>query len=137
MLNKLVQWIIMNQHPFTLVQESYFIDFVHSLCLTAIIPSSDTIKRKLIDLYEINHNKIKAILQETPGKISFTTDIWTSPSTKSFIALTAHFIDKQWKLRSLIIDFTQIYGSHTGDNIKKAFVTSFENLSIQNNKVIK
>ena len=80
MTNKLIQWIVMNQHPFTLVEEPYFIELVHSLHPAAEIISADTLKRKLIDLYETNLEKIKKILEETPGKISFTTDIWTSPS---------------------------------------------------------
>jgi len=136
MTNKLIQWIVMNQHPFTLVEEPYFIELVHSLHPAAEIISADTLKRKLIDLYETNLEKIKKILEETPGKISFTTDIWTSPSTKSFVSLTAHFIDKKWKLRSLIVDFSQLFGQHTGQNIKNAFLSSIQHLSISKNKVI-
>jgi hypothetical protein len=136
MTNKLIKWVIINQHPFTLVEEPSFLDFVHSLHPDAEILSADTLKRKLLDLYETNLEKIKKILIETPGKISFTTDIWTSPSTKSFMSLTAHFIDTQWKLRNLIIDFSQLYGQHTGDNIKEAFILSLQQLSVPNNKVI-
>jgi hypothetical protein len=126
----------MNQHPFTLIEEPYFIDLVHSLQPTAEIISADTLKRRLVDLYEINLEKIKNILKETPGKISFTTDIWTSPSTKSFMSLTAHFIDEKWKLRSIIVDFPQLLGQHTGVNIKNTFVSSLQHLSIPQNKVI-
>ena len=87
MVNQLIQWIIMNQHPFTLAEESNFIKFVYSLNPNAMIPSADTIKRKIISLHEINFQKIQTILQTTSGLISFTTDIWTSPSTKAFISL--------------------------------------------------
>ncbi|CAB5364726.1 unnamed protein product [Rhizophagus irregularis] len=116
---------------FTIVEEPSFIEFVHSLHPGALIPSADTIKRNIYNLYEVNVKKIKDILQMVPGKISFTTDIWTSPSTKSFLSLTAHFIDKEWKLRSVIVDFIQMYGSHTGENIKNTFISGLENLSIE------
>lgn len=135
MRGKLVQWVIMNQQPFTVVEEPSFIEFVHSLHPSALVPSADTIKRNIYNLYEVNVKKIKDILQMVPGKISFTTDIWTSPSTKSFLSLTAHFIDKEWKLRSVIVDFIQMYGSHTGENIKNTFISGLENLSIED-KVI-
>ena len=59
------------------------------------------------------------------------TDIWTSPATKAFLVITAHFIDKKWKLQSLIIDFIQIWGTHTGENIRKTFIEGLENFSIQ------
>lgn len=126
----------MNQHPFTLVEEPYFIDMVHSLQPAAEIISADTLKRRLLDLYETNLEEIKNIFKETTSKISFTTDIWTSPSTKSFMSLTAHFIDEKWKLRSIIVDFSQLFGQHTGVNIKNAFVSSLQHLSIPEDKVI-
>jgi hypothetical protein len=135
MREKLVQWVITSQQPFTVVEEPSFIEFVHTLHPGVLLPSADTVKRNIYDLYEENVGKIKNILQMVPGKISFTTDIWTSPSTKSFLSLTAHFIDKDWKLQSVIIDFIQMYGSHTGENIKNTFISGLENLSIKN-KVI-
>ena len=47
------------------------------------------------------------------------------------MVITAHFIDKKWKLQSLIIDFIQIWGAHTGENIRKAFIEGLENFNIQ------
>ena len=82
--------------------------------------------------YKINKEKIQSFLQNLSGKISFTTDIWTSPSAKSFLSLTAYFINKKWKLQNIIIDFIQIHDSHTGENIKNVFVSCLDNLLIQN-----
>jgi hypothetical protein len=93
MKKKLIKWIVIHQHPFTIVEETYFIELVHSFYPEANIPSADTIKRNIIDLYKLNLKNVQIILQELPGKISFTIDIWTSPSTKSFLCLTGHFID--------------------------------------------
>ena len=62
-------------------------------------------------------------------------DIWTSPFAKAFLAITTYYIDKNWKLQNILVDFIQIFGSHSGKNIKDAFVTGLQNLSIQN-KVI-
>lgn len=75
MLEKLVKWIVINQHPFTIVEESNFVDFVHTLCPNAVLISADTIKRKIMKLYECNVNEIKKTLQDISGKISFTLDI--------------------------------------------------------------
>ena len=75
MVKKLIKWIVIHQHPFTIVEETYFIELVHSLCPEANIPSADTIKRNIIDLYELNLKNVQIILQKLPGKISFTIDI--------------------------------------------------------------
>ena len=63
-----------------------------------------------MDLYTNSIIKIQEAFQDVSGKISFTIDIWTSPSTKSFLAITAHYIDKDWKLKNILIDFVQILG---------------------------
>ncbi|CAG8524983.1 2481_t:CDS:2 [Diversispora eburnea] len=111
------------QHPFTIVEEEDFINFVYSLYPNAEIPSADTIKREIMELYVTNVAKMQTVLQKLQSKISFTTDIWVFTSMKSFMSITVHFIDNKWQIQNIIIDFVQIYGSHTGSNIKNSFVS--------------
>jgi len=112
MLKGLVEWIIVNQHSFIIVEEPKFIDLIRILCPDAVLVSADTIKRKIMDLYEANIDKMQEAFHNILGKISFTLDIWTSPSTKSFLGITAHYIDKDWKLRNVLVDFIQIFGKN-------------------------
>jgi len=112
MLKGLVEWIIINQHPFTIVEEPKFIDYIHILNSDAVLISADTIKRRIIDLYTANIVKMQESFQDILGKISFTLDIWISLSTKSFLAITAHYIDKDWKLRNVLVNFIQIFGKN-------------------------
>lgn len=79
-----------------------------------------------MDLYENNVNKVKESFKNIKEKISFTIDIWTSPSSKSFLSLTAHYIDNDWKLRNVLVDFIQIFGNFFFINF---FVLTF-NLNI-------
>ena len=112
MLKGLVEWIIINQHPFTIVEEPKFIDYIYILNPDAVLISADTIKRRIMDLYTANIVKMQESFQDILGKISFTLDIWTSPSTKSFLAITAHYINKDWKLRNVLVNFIQIFGKN-------------------------
>lgn len=82
--------------------------------------------------YENDKERIKNILRNISGKISFTTDCWTSPSSKSFMSITAHFINKNWELQHILLDFIEMYDSHTGLNLKNTFVLGLENFSIEN-----
>ena len=122
----------MHQHPFTIVEETGFINYIRSIHPTTKIPTADTIKSHIMNFYEDDKEKIKDILKNLSGKISFTTDCWTSPSSKSFMSITAHFIDNDWKLQHLLLDFIEINDSHTGQNLKNAFVLGLENFSIEN-----
>ena len=132
MINNLIKWIVIKQHPFTIIEEQHFINFIYSLHPTAKIPSADTIKSYITNFYKIDKEKIQNILLNISGKISFTTDCWTSPSVKSFLSMTAHFIDKDWKLQHILLDFLEIFDSHTGQNLKETFVTGLEYFSIEN-----
>ncbi|CAB4376342.1 unnamed protein product [Rhizophagus irregularis] len=131
MMKILIRWIVIHQHSFTIVEENYFINFVHSLHPSAKIPSADTIKNKIMTYYEEDKVKMKALLKDLPSKVSFTMDCWTSPSTKSFLSITAHFINKEWNLQNIIIDFIQTQDLHTGSNIKDAFLLGISNMSLE------
>jgi len=72
-----------------------------------------------MDYYSSEIKKIRKILQNFPGRISYTTNIWTSISAKAFVVITVHFINKEWKLQSVIVDFIQIWDKHSEENIKK------------------
>ncbi|GBC48099.2 zinc finger BED domain-containing protein RICESLEEPER 2-like [Rhizophagus irregularis DAOM 181602=DAOM 197198] len=106
MINNLVKWIVIKQHAFTIAEEPEFINFIHSLHPTAKIPSADTIKSHISNFYRTDREKVQNILLNIPGKISFTIDCWTSSSVKSFLSITAHFINKDWKLQHILLDIT-------------------------------
>ena len=122
----------MHQHAFTIVEENNFINYIRSLHPSAEIPSADTVKSRIMKYYEQDKEKIKDILANLSTKISFTTDCWTSPSGKSFMAITAHFIDNDWILQHILLDFIEIHESHTGQNLKNAFLLRLESFLIEN-----
>ena len=64
------------------------------------------------------------LIQEAPGKVSLTTDIWTSPKSNKaeFMAVTAHFIDRDWKLRHFILSFMAFPGRHRGKDIARKLI---------------
>lgn len=132
MIDDLVKWVVIHQHPFTIVEEPYFVSYIHSLHPSAKIPSADTIKSFISNVYEIDKEKVQNFLLNITGKISFTTDCWTSPSSKSFLSITAHFINKEWKLQHLILNFIEMVDTHTAEHLKEAFLEGLEYFSIEN-----
>lgn len=56
--------------------------------------------------------------------MSLTTDVWSDPDLAGFLAATAHFIvrmldgsDSRLILRSGLLAFRHVHGSHTGENL--------------------
>ena len=131
MKNNLIKWIVIHQHPFTIVEENNFINFIHTLHPTTQIPTADTIKSQILKFYEEDKEKIKSILMNLSGKISFTTDCWTSSSMKSFMSITAYFINKKWELRHILLNFIEMYDTYTSQNIKNTFILGLESFAIE------
>jgi len=47
------------------------------------------------------------------------------------LGITAHWIDNEsWQLKSLLLDFIKLEGSHSGENLKEAFLRSIKNFNI-------
>ena len=80
------------------------------------IPSRLTISRDIIQLYLDEKEKLKKVLKNE--RISFTTDTWTSIQNINYMCITAHWIDREWKLQKRIINFCQI-SDHKGETIGK------------------
>ncbi|KAJ7683870.1 hypothetical protein B0H17DRAFT_941394 [Mycena rosella] len=54
------------------------------------IPSRRTVARDLNAAYKRSSARVKTLLEEYPGRLSFATDAWTSPNHRAFVAWTVH-----------------------------------------------
>ena len=59
---------------------------------------------------------MKSIFSQPNQTVCLTTDCWTSVQNLNYLCLTAHFIDRDWKLQKRIINFCLIK-NHKGETI--------------------
>jgi hypothetical protein len=67
------------------------------------------------------------------GKISFTMDLWTDFDKKPYMAVTAHWLEKtqqQVNLRTDLIGFVHLPGTHTGERLAGVFLWILDRLKI-------
>jgi hypothetical protein len=48
------------------------------------------------------------------------------------LGITVHWITNEWTLESLLLDFIKLEGSHSGDNLKAAFLQSLNEYGLSN-----
>lgn len=84
---------------------------------------SDQLKVKLIE-------QLKDI-----QAISITTDKWNSCNIESYLGVTAHYIDKEWKLQSLPLACEPFPGHHKADDIAAKVNTVLESFQMPFSKV--
>ncbi|KAF9594590.1 hypothetical protein IFM89_034212 [Coptis chinensis] len=77
-------------------------------------PSRITMRSDLMMIFEEDKAALKALLDTVLGKISFTSDLWTSNQKLGYMCITAHFITKDWKLHKRVTSFPWLPSPHTG-----------------------
>lgn len=115
----LARMIIMDELPFKFVEGDGFKLFMAIACPKFRIPSRWTVARDCVELYRIERENLKGLLDNLSQRVCLTTDTWTSIQKINYMCLTAHFIDKNWKLHKRILNFCPIT-SHKGEGISLA-----------------
>lgn len=102
---KLVNFIVDNNVPFSVVENESFRDLVLSGAgrehLT--VPSRRTIGREIDALYESVYKQLQTALSRAESRISITFDLWTDRRTRGYIGITGHYFDRELVLRAPLL----------------------------------
>jgi len=76
--------------------------------------------------------------KNVPSRISITFDTWKSKTYDPYLAITAHYISApshhplDWELKSKLLGFEELLGSHTGANMASKMVEVLGKYAIRN-----
>jgi hypothetical protein len=76
--------------------------------------SRNTAKSDVIKMYQREKQRVKFMLNASPGRVCLTSDLWTSLTTDGYMCLTAHFLDKNWVLHKRVLNFSLMPPPHNG-----------------------
>ncbi|KAJ7307068.1 hypothetical protein DFH08DRAFT_720301, partial [Mycena albidolilacea] len=86
----IVRWIAEANRPLKIVGDRQLQDLLTASRPELTVPSRSTVARDLKAVYERSTDRIKKLLMEYDGCLSFATDTWTSPNHRAFVAWTVH-----------------------------------------------
>ena len=98
---ELIRFISENYLSFSIVQSSSFKSLVTKLNKNAKHHDRHTIRKKTVEMAAILKQKIKLLLKNK--FVSITCDKWTSNVNQSYLGVTAHIIDDDWKMKSFVL----------------------------------
>ncbi|MBW0587586.1 hypothetical protein O181_127301 [Austropuccinia psidii MF-1] len=91
--------------------------------------STKSMSDHLQELHQVINPKTtnlnKMFTLDNGKQLAFTTNTWTSPNIKAFMAITGHFIDKEFNLVSVIL------GSHSGQSLANQFLTTLKQYDLE------
>ncbi|CAB5363724.1 unnamed protein product [Rhizophagus irregularis] len=128
--DKLALWVVADDQPFTVVESDEFHDLIKLCNPMALIPLADTVRNDVLDTFKNYQTTMQNLLQNSPGKISFALDRWTSPNVISFLGITCHYIDADWDLKDILVDFVDLSGPHSGENLANVFTKCLQDKKI-------
>lgn len=114
---QLLKVICKEYHPFSIVENKEFQNFIKMLSPNYNLPSRKTLSNSLLPaLYNELLDKIKLDLADAKA-VCLTSDGWTNINNISFYALTAHFINKDSQMKSYLLECSEFEDRHTAQNI--------------------
>lgn len=103
--------------PYSVVENQGFRYMVHSMEPRYVIPSRSFFTHKSIPiLYKETKFLVQVSLKSAP-RVAITCNAWTSRATVSYVTVTAHHVNSEWKLISYVLQTRAMDDSHTGANI--------------------
>lgn len=112
----LCKYVILDELSFRAIEGEGFRLYSNTLEPRFVVPSRWTIARDCMQLYEEEKTKLKLKLKGQ--RLCLTTDTWTSIQNINYMCLTAHWIDDDWCLHKMILNFKQVV-NHKGITIGK------------------
>ncbi|KAL0361688.1 UNVERIFIED_CONTAM: putative AC transposase [Sesamum radiatum] len=131
MKESMAHWIMMHEHPFSIVEEDRF-----NMMQRRGMPewremTRNTAKTYCINVYESEKKKLKSLLKNI-NKISLTTDCWKSKNQKiEYMVITGHWIDESWQLQKRVLNFVHIPPPRRGPKIANVIWRCLEDWSIE------
>jgi len=83
-----------------------------------------------MELKESKKPEVIQKLSDMPGRMSTTTDMWTSLSGRGYMVVTGYFIDHSWEFVSVILAFERIVYPHTAARLAEALLSALDMMNV-------
>ncbi|CAN1262112.1 Putative AC9 transposase, partial [Linum perenne] len=96
--------VFMHEYPLSIIEHLHFKGFCYSLHPLFNVHSRNTLKRDVMRLYYDERAKIHRLIDSIKERVAITTDMCAaSNQRKGYMAVTAHYLDNGWCLRSQLL----------------------------------
>jgi len=129
----LVSMIVRDLRPISSASGSGFREVVEFLHPAAPKIGYKSLVNRVSLRFHREIDRIKSELSSTQHvgiQPCLTTDAWTSNENESFMAVTLHFVNKDWQLRSYLISLMHLPDRHTTDNLREALEAVMSNWGV-------
>ncbi|CAB5369131.1 unnamed protein product [Rhizophagus irregularis] len=121
----LVNWIIDDLQPFSVVNSPSFRIFCNELDPAFLVPEAKTIKAIIHQAYNFTYPKMVEQIGKEAISVALTADLWTGRNRKGFLGITCSYIDPEFILKEVILAIEYVQYPHTAEHIAECFEDFF------------
>ncbi|KAF7372114.1 Transposase-like protein [Mycena venus] len=95
-----------------------------------LVANHESVKERIMKMSEEMVKELKAIFKENKSNFVLSLDAWTSSNGYAFLAIVIHYIGNDGKLEECLIDFRELVGQHSGENMAAAVWATVEKFGL-------
>ncbi len=84
-----------------------------------VSPSCQYLQKQVLSKFADHHTLIANELGKLSTKVSLTANIWTSVTNQTYLGVTIHYIDDQWKMQHYLLSLIHFEHHYTSIKTKK------------------
>jgi hypothetical protein len=135
-LNKLIsKMIVEDLRPVSIVDGNGFRELMGFCEPGYNLPHRTFFTSQLEQMFVSLKSSVKKQM-ESAEAVSLTADVWTSSVNESYLSVTAHFIDENWKLQRRVFACMPVDERHTGDNISSWLQQTVQAYDLPMHKIV-
>ncbi|KAF8691107.1 Encoded by, partial [Rhizoctonia solani] len=135
-IDHLVRWVVVDDQAFNLLDVPEFRDLMlyvgHGRIKDSDLPHRNKLEALAEAMYRIEKDYVdkEMLSKASRGLISLTSDLWSDIRIRSFMSVTAHYVNELGLLRDHLIAFRKLDGHHSGINIGQSLHQVLQELGV-------
>lgn len=85
--------------------------------------SATGLSRVIRSLHDTRADEVRSLLKNALSRIHISCDLWSSPNNKSLLGVVGHFLDCDFKPKTVLLGLPRIWGGHDGSNVAQYLLT--------------
>lgn len=131
-----VGWIINSNSSFRQSEDPYLraaFEYLNPLVKTTEAHiTHDTVRRRILKVYEENKAEIKRVLAAAPGLIHIAFDGWRSNNRHALYGIICYFLNTFGQPEKLVLGLPELAERHSGENIAAHVIEVLKSYNITN-----
>ena len=128
----ILRWIVKDKPPFTAIETPSFNQIFHDIPGVSLpFSSRSTLRRRLVEEFDKQRLQLKEELAVTCKSIALSLDLWTSKNNLPILGIIGHWLTEDFQYRERVLDFIELHGVHSGENLATAILSTLSDLDLQ------